>query len=157
MGYYTRVLCVTKNKPTVQNILCFLTANGVEVRSNLNERDLQTKDWNHFELVYDENSPPLLVELNLVGNSDGLAEEELEELLGYIGTPNFYELKKKKVIGHLKRTKYIICVQLPIHAMKDKGHDVNGKLMQYFQRNFSGMIQIDRKGFYNGSELLLEL
>jgi len=44
MGYYTRVFCATKNKPTVQNILDFLIAKGVDVSSNLNGTDLQTEN-----------------------------------------------------------------------------------------------------------------
>jgi len=157
MGYYTRVFCATKNKPTVQNILDFLIAKGVDVSSNLNGTDLQTENWNHFELIYDENRLPLLIELNGLGNSDGLAEEELEEFLEFAGEPRFYELKKKKVVGHLKKTEYIVCIQLPTNDIVDKGYDANGELMEYFEKNFSGMIQADREGFYDGPKLLLKL
>lgn len=157
MGYFTRVFCATKNKPTVQSILDFIIANGVDVSSNLSGTDLQSKNWGHFELIYDKNKLPLLVELNGLENSDGLAEEELEEFLEFVGIPRFYELKKKKVFAHLKKTEYIVCIQLPTNDIEDKGYDANGELMQYFEKNFSGMIQADREGFYDGSKLLLEL
>ena len=157
MGYYTRVFCATKNKPVVQSILDFITTNGIDVSSNLNIVDLKTENWNHFELIYDRKRLPLLVELNELGNSDGLAEEELEEFLEYVGQPRFYELKKKKVVGHLKKTEYIVCIQLPTNDIEDKGYDANGELMHYFEKNFSGMIQADCEGFYDGPKLLLEL
>ncbi|PXX21392.1 hypothetical protein [Arenibacter sp. ARW7G5Y1] len=157
MGYFTRVFCATKNKPTIQSILDFVIANGIDVSSNLNGAELLTENWNHFELIYDKNRLPLLVELNGLENSDGLAEEELEEFLEFVGKPRFYELKKKKVAEHLKKTEYIICVQLPTNDIVDKGYDANGELMEFFEKNFSGMIQADREGFYDGPKLLLEL
>ena len=64
---------------------------------------MQTTDWDHFELKYDSDRLPLLVELNMLGDESGLAEEELEEFLEFVGEPKFYQGKKKKVVGHLKK------------------------------------------------------
>ena len=157
MGYYTRVFCATKNKPNVQSILDYIIANGIEVNSNLKGADLETIDWKHFELTYDSERLPLLVELNELGDEEGLAEEELEEFLEFVGKPKFYEPKKKKVVGHLKKTEYIVCIQLPTNDIVDKGYDANGELMHFFKENFSGMVQADREGFYDRHKLLLEL
>lgn len=157
MGYYTRVFCTTKNKPTVNGILEYLKSEGLTVETNQTMEDMETVDWTGFELMYAPERLPLLVELNQIGSSDGLAEEEIEEFLEFVGDARFYEPKKKKVIAHLKQTEYIICIQFPTNDIVEQGYDANGELMSFFESNYSGMIQADREGFYGKNNLLEKL
>ena len=157
MGYFTRVFCTSKKKPKISGIIERLKSNGFNINVNLKESELNKKDWTNFELIYDPEQLPLLVELNQKGTSGGLVEEEIEEFLEFIGKPTLFELKKKKVINHLKLTEYIICIQLPINDIVGQGYNVNGELMKYIELNFSGMIQADNEGFYAKNNLILEL
>lgn len=154
MGYYTRVFCSSKIKPKVHLLIEYLTENGHTVWTNPKELE---DDWTDFELMYDSERLPLLIELNEKGNSDGLAEQELTEFFEFIGKGNIFELNKKKVITHLNRTEYIVCIQLPTSDIIDEGYDVNGNLMSYIETNFSGMTQADGEGFYLNNKLLLKL
>lgn len=157
MGYYTRVFCSSKNKPKIKELLESLKSNGFAVESDLDEEDLENSEWTNFELNYAPEKLPLLVELNEKGKSDGLVEEEILEFIQFVGKPNLLELNKKKVINHLKNTDYIICIQLPTLDIVDEGYNVNGELMAYVERNFSGMIQADREGFYLNNKLLVKI
>ncbi len=134
-----------------------LKSDGFDLSVNLTESELDDENWTDFELTYDKARLPLLVELNTKGESERLAEEELEEFFEIIGKPKFFELNKKKVIKHLKATEYIVCIQLPTSDIIDKGYDLNGELMAYIELNFSGMVQADKEGFYLRNELLFEL
>ena len=157
MGYFTRVFCSTKRKPKISRILESLKSHGFNISVNLSESKINNENWTNFELTYDPERLPLLVELNQKGKSDGLAEEEIEEFLEFIEKPKFYELKKKKVINHLKSTEYIICIQLPTNDIIDQGYEVNGKLMEFMELNYSGMVQADKEGFYAKNNLIVEL
>jgi len=157
MGYFTRVFCATTQKPKIRVILESLKSDGFNVGVNLAESELDHEEWTNFELIYDLERLPLLVELNQKGQSDGLAEEEIEEFLEFVGKPKFYELNKKKVIDHLKSTEYIVCIQLPTNDIVDQGYNVNGELMEFIELNCSGMVQADREGFYSKNNLILEL
>lgn len=157
MGYYTRVFCSSKNKPKIKDILESLKSNGFAVESDLDEDDLDSSEWTNFELNYDPERLPLLVELNEKGKSDGLVEEEILEFTQFVGKPNLLEFNKKKVINHLKNTDYIICIQLPTSDIIDEGYNMNGELMAYVERNFSGMTQVDREGFYLNNKLLVKI
>lgn len=157
MAYFTRVFCSTNQKPKINEILEKLKSDGFNVSVNLTESELDNDNWTNFELTYDTERLPLLVELNQKGNSDGLAEEEIEEFLEFVGVPKFYELRKKKVISHLKSTEYIVCIQLPISDIVAKGYDTNGELMEFIELNYSGMVQADKEGFYLKNKLLVEL
>ncbi|MEL1241747.1 hypothetical protein [Flavobacterium flavipallidum] len=144
MGYYTRVFCSSTQKPKINQILDYLNTKGHNISINLNELP---DNWNEFELFYDSERLPLIVELN-EKESDHLAEQEIEEFCKAIGKPSFFELNKKKVFSHLNKTEYIICIQLPTSDILDKGYDVNGDFMNYLETNFYGMIQCDNEGFY---------
>ncbi|MCL9807121.1 hypothetical protein NAT51_16415 [Flavobacterium amniphilum] len=157
MGYYTRVFCSSQKKPKISEILENLKSSGFTVGANLDVKNLDNSEWTNFELIYDSERLPLLIELNEIGKSDELAEEEISEFIEFVGEPKFLELKKKKVIKHLKKSNYIICIQLPTSDINDEGYNVNGELMTYIERNFSGMTQADREGFYLNNELLIEL
>lgn len=157
MGYYTRVFCSSKRKPKIIDLINNLKSIGFDIKSNLDEKDLENPNWTDFELIYDSERLPLLVELNEIGKSHGLAEEEVNEFLEFIGKPKFLQLNKKKVISQLNKTYYIVCIQLPITDIIDKGYDVNGELMSYVANNFLGMIQADKEGFYCNNKLIVKL
>ncbi len=157
MGYYIRVFCTSKEKPTINDLLENLNLSGYPIESNLDLENEKAVEWTKFELNYDSERMPLLVEINEVGKSDSLAEEEIAEFLEWIGKPKFFEFKKKKVIQHLNKTKYIVCIQLPTSDIVDTGYAVNSALMTYLEKNFLGMIQADGEGFYFNTQLWLEL
>ena len=157
MGYYTRVFCSNQNKPKIGKILENLNSNGFAVYANIEIENLNDSDWTNFELRYRSERLPLLIELNEVGKFDELAEEEISEFIEFIGKPKFLELAKKKIINHLKKSRYIVCIQLPTSDITELGYDVNGELMAYLEKNFSGMTQADKEGFYLNNTLLMKL
>lgn len=147
MGYFTRVFCSNTSYPKISDILQKLKLDGFHTTTNLQESELNNLNWTNFELTYDVDRLPLLIEINKKGKSNELVEEEIKEFLNSIGPPKFYELKKKRVINHLKSTEYIICIQLPTSDITNKGYDVNGLLMKHIECDFSGIIQVDGEGF----------
>jgi hypothetical protein len=83
-------------------------------------------------------------------------KEEIGEFLEFIGRPGL-SFKKRKVIEHLKKTRYIIACQLPTSDIDDDGYDANGDFLTYFVENCGGIIQADGEGFYEGSKLIVKL
>lgn len=157
MACYTRVFCSNQKKPKIGKILENLNSNGFAVYANIEIENLNDSDWTNFELSYHSERLPLLIELNEVGKSDELAEEEISEFIEFIGKPKFLELTKKKIINHLKKSRYIVCIQLPTSDITELGYDVNRELMAYLEKNFFGMTQADHEGFYLNNKLLMKL
>lgn len=133
-----------------------LNSKGYAVKSNLDENELQSENWTNFELIYKEGKLPILVELNRIGESDGLAEEEIEEFKEAVGIPGIFESNKKKVIKHLAQTNFILCNQLPTSDIDDDGYDINSELMLIFSSECEGLIQCDGEGFYSGTKLIVK-
>ena len=157
MGYRTRVFCKSKNVPKVSELMTFLNSNLDGVRTNLTNEELGSKNWKDFELSYQEDKLPILIEVNKVGDQNKLAEEELQEFKEFIGKPKFFESKKRKAINHLRRTNYIICTQLPNSDINDKGYNVNGYVLEFFHRNYDGLIQADGEGIYIDEKYLIKI
>jgi len=156
MGYFTRVFCKSHSKPNVNEILERLNSKNNSAKSNLDDNQLQSENWTDFELFYKEGKLPILVELNQIKESGGLAEEEIEEFKEAIGKPGLFDSSKKKILKHLDQTNFILCNQLPTSDIDADGYDINGELMQIFATEYEGMVQCDGEGFYLGSKLIVK-
>ena len=155
MGYFTRVFCKSNKKPSVKQILDSLNSKGYTAKSNLDQEENESENWTEFELIYKEGKLPILVEINQIGESDGLAKEEIEEFKEAIGKPKLFESSKKRVLKHLDQTNFILCNQLPTSDIDDKGYDINGELMELFRIECEGIVQCDGEGFYSGTKLIV--
>ena len=134
MGYFTRVFCKSDNRPSINKILNQLNSKGFNPTINLNKDEIKSTNWTSFELYYDENKLPILIECNQIGTEEKLAEEEINEFREFIGKPIFYDFTKKRILSHLDESKYIICNQLPTSDIDELGYEVNGEILKYFRR-----------------------
>lgn len=157
MGYYTRIFCVSDKKPNIQELVNACNRQDINIKVEVRNNDLRSTDWTDFELFYDLERKPLLVELNVRNDSNGLLEEEIEEFLEFIDDADANKSDKKKAISHLHKTEYVVCIQLPVSDMTKKGYEVNDRLMTYLEEHYEGMIQEDDEGFYDKGRLFLEL
>lgn len=158
MGYYVRVFCKSENKPKVKQIIEHV--NSLEytfkIETNLTPEEEDTNNWTEFELKYKAGKLPLLVEFNDLLDSDGLAKAEIEEFIESIGEPWLFGNNKKKIINHLRGTRYIITNQLPTSDLDDDGYDANGAFFNYFVENYEGMFHADGEGFYEGQKIIFK-
>ena len=107
-------------------------------------------------MAYKPGKSPLVVECSRDdGKEDCLARVEPEEFIELIGRPGL-SLTKRRVINHLRSTKFIIASQL-LNDIDDDGYDANGTFLSYFVEHCGGMIHADLEGFYDGSKLILKL
>jgi hypothetical protein len=155
MPYYVRAFCKSTKIPKIEEIFNYANGQGFNFRLELNEGTLDNEgeNWHSFEMKYKEGKSPIIVELNLVNDTDEIGKEEVQEFIEEIGSPGI-SLKKRKVINHLKETKYIIANQL-LGDIDDDGYDANGEFMKYFVDNFEGMQYADGEGFYDKDMTLL--
>lgn len=158
MGYYVRVFCKSGKKPNVRQVLEHINSLGRSYRaeSDLNLEEMEVADWTDFELRYDPGKNPILVECNNIGDENGIAEGEIEEFIETIGKPGLFASKKKKVIQHLRDTKYIIANQLLTGDINSIGYDANKEFLKYFVDNYEGLLQVDAEGFYEGGKVIVK-
>ncbi|MDH3613449.1 MAG: hypothetical protein OES10_09225 [Gammaproteobacteria bacterium] len=117
--------------------------------------DRKSVSWSQAEFNYKEDNQPIVVEININSGDDSLAAEESQEFFDKIGKPGL-SISKRRVLNHLKNTRFIVCCQL-LSDIDDDGYHWNGELLNYFVKNHGGMIQADGEGFYDGRKIVVEL
>ncbi|MBS1575615.1 MAG: hypothetical protein JST09_09965 [Bacteroidetes bacterium] len=155
MPYYVRAFCKSAGIPALNLVFDSINNKGYPFTLRIVENTLEGDliNWKSFEMNYKEGKGPIIVEFNVVDDEDGLAKEEIEEFLDRIGSAGF-SLRKRKVIHHLKQTKYLICNQL-LSDIDNDGYDANGEFMNYFVQHCEGMQQADGEGFYDSNMNLI--
>src|SRR5690242_6286445 len=131
MGYYVRAFCASDKVPTPKELLKYVKSKGISLGLEADGVDIDSTKWDQVAWTYKEGKLPILMECNRDSSEDGLFREEIDEFLEFIGKPGF-SLAKRRVIGHLKESKYIISCQLPTSDIDDDGYDANGTLLTYF-------------------------
>lgn len=141
MSYYIRAFCRSQRSPAFSDLQKFL--NGRNPHYHLEgEVDDNNSYWTDFIFHYKEGRLPILVEINWCDDDSSLGKEELEEFLQDIGSPGL-SLKKRKVIKHLKQTKYIICCQIPASDVDDDGFSANQQLMDFLIHHYQALVLKD--------------
>ena len=157
MGYYLRVFCKSDSKPKVKQILDHINglSSGFKTITNLTPGECDSNSWTEFELKYKSSKLPISIEYNQVSGASELAKEEIQEFIEEIGAPGLFSIKKKKIIKHLRETKYIVASQL-LSDIDDDGYNANGEFLKYFVNNYEGLIHADGEGFYSNDKIILE-
>jgi len=159
MGYYVRVFCKAEKVPSVKDILGWLKGRGCRYSIEINtpEVDRDSCEWKQLSLEYKEGKLPILVECWRDDGTESCAMHgEIDEFLESVGKAGL-SLAKRRVVKHLKGTRFTIACQLPVSDIDDDGYDANGEFLRYFLENCEGMIQADGEGFYEGERLIVKI
>jgi len=141
MSYYIRAFCRSERSPAFSQLQQFMSGRNPRYRLE-GEVDDNNSFWTDFIFHYKEGRLPILVEINWCDDDSSIGKEELEAFLQDIGRPGL-SLKKRKVIKHLKRTKYIICCQIPVSDVDDDGFSANQQLMDFLIHHYQALVLKD--------------
>ena len=158
MPYRVRVFCTATEVPTLGVVFEYASLQGITLCINEanDSMDVNSPDWSEVEISYKEGKSPLVVECNRDdGTQDCLACVEPQEYIEEIGPPGL-SLTKRRVIKHLKNTKFIIASQL-LNDIDDDGYDANSTFLNYFVEHCGGIVHADLEGFYDGDRIVLKV
>jgi len=161
MGNYIRAFCVGEEVPPITKVVQWLASRDVHVKvENGDPMKMQSRGWEQVSLIYKEGKLPIIarcMRADAKGNgTDADAGSELKSFIERIGAVGKNKTKKR-VVDHLKATRFIVALRLPKGDMDDAGWDANGQILTYFLDHCGALIQADGEGFYEGSKLILEL
>src|SRR4051812_40214871 len=164
MGNYIRAFCVGEEVPSVTKLVQWLATREVAVKvTDGDPMKMQSRGWEQVSLVYKEGKLPIIarcLRVDAEGNGSAAgaesANEELKSFIERVGAVGKNKVKKR-VVEHLKATRFIVALRLPKGDMDDAGWDANGQILTYFLDHCGALIQADGEGFYEGSKLILEL
>jgi len=148
--FFTRVFCLRKEPPPLGLLLEFLKARGATpiVPPSVNEKLVNSWNWVGVEIGYHKDRKPILVTCCRKDSAQGeVFKQDVDALLAFVEA--HHELDHWRVSDHLRACRFFIASILDKNDITDDGYDFNGWILQFFEENCDGMVQIDGQGFYS--------
>ncbi len=157
--FFTRVFCLRKEPPPLGLLVEFLKARGATpiLPSELTEKFLNSWNWVGVEIGYAKDKRPIVLTcVRKGGAQDEVFKQDIEGLLHFVESHR--EIDNWRVVDQLRGCRFYIATILDKNDITEDGYDFNGWMLQFFQENCDGMVQIDGQGFYDEmGEIIFEL
>jgi hypothetical protein len=157
--FFTRVFCLRKEPPPLGLLVEFLKARGTTpiLPTEVNEKLLNSWNWVGVEIGYDKDRTPIMLTcIRKDSAQDEVFKQDIKGFLNFVETHR--EIDNWRVADQLHACRFYVASILDKNDITDEGYDFNGWILQFFQENCDGLVQIDGQGFYNGEgELIFEL
>lgn len=157
--FFTRVFCLRKESPPLGLLIEFLKARGATpiIPSEVNEKLLNSWNWVGLELGYAKDRKPILLTcVRKGGAQEDIYKTDIEGLLHFV--ESHHEDDNWRVVDQLRACRFYIATILDKNDISEEGYDFNGWILQFFQENCDGLVQIDGQGFFNAEgEIILEM
>jgi len=157
--FFTRVFCLRKEPPPLGLLFEFLKARGATpiVPKEVTEKMLNSWNWVGLEIGYAKDRAPIVVTCVRKGSAqDDIFKQDIEGILNFVDAHHEYD--NWRVADQLRGCRFFVATILDKNDITDEGYDFNGWLLQFFQENCDGMVQIDGQGFYNAEgELIFDM
>ena len=156
---YSRVFCQKDNSPPLRLLLEFLKSRGQTpiTPPDMDDAMLDEWAWVQVTLGYDHNKKPIQVFCARDrGSYQDVFEKEKELFLGLLSAHDHIEAEL--VREYVNRSRFLLTTRFVQNEMTDEGYDFNGWILEFYQDQCNGIVQIDNQGFYSPKgDLIVDL
>ena len=123
----------------------------------MDEAALDEWAWVQVTLGYDRNKKPIQVFcVRDRGSYQDMFQEEQKQFLDLMMP--FDDIEATLVIEYLNRARFILTTRFDPTDITDEGYDFNGWILEFFQEQCNGIVQVDGQGFYSPKgELIVDM
>lgn len=146
---FTRVFCLRENSPPLKLLLDFLRSrNQLPITPEQMTPDaLEDWAWVQVSLGYDRERKPIqLFCLRDRGTYKDSLESERANFLDRL-VP-YDDIEAQLIKDYVTRARFLITTRLVKNDVTEAGYDFNGWILQFFQENCDGVVQVDGQGFF---------
>ena len=155
---YTRVFCSRENSPPLKLLLDYLKSKGqLPLVPKMDPAALDDWAWVHISLGYSrEHKPIQLICVRNRGSYQDAFQQERQYFLERLSA--FDDVESQVVRQCVADARFLVTTRLAKADMTDEGYDFNGWVLEFFQDNCNGIVQMDGQGFFSPKgELIVEL
>ncbi len=156
---YSRVFCQKENSPPLRLLLEFLTSRSQApiTPPNMDASMLDDWAWVQVTLGYDRNRKPIqVVCVRDRGTYQDVFDTEKERFLDLLSAHD--DVEGGLVRAFVERARFVLTTRFAQNDMTDEGYDFNGWILEFFQDQCNGLVQIDNQGFYSPKgDLIVDL
>jgi len=156
---YSRVFCQRENSPPLRLLIDFLKSRGQDpiVPPNLEQEALEEWAWVQVALGYHrERKPVHLFCVRDRGSYRDVFDQEKKLFLDLLTVHS--DIEAQLAIEYVTRCRFILTTRMAENDVTDEGYDFNGWILEFYQEQCNGIVQIDKQGFYSSKgELIVDL
>jgi hypothetical protein len=155
---YSRVFCMREDSPPLRLLLDFLKSkNQIPLIPKMDPAALEDWDWVHVSLGYSRERKPIrLFCVRDRGTYQDVFEGEKTSFFNRISV--FDDVEAEIAREFISKSHFIATTQMVKKDVTDEGYDFNGWILEFFQENCNGIVQIDGQGFYSPKgELIVDM
>ncbi len=156
--FYSRVFCQRKDPPPLRLLLDFLKSkNQVPLIPQMAPEVLDEYSWIQVALGYHRERKPL--QLFCIRNEGTYQDVFEQEQTGFSAQLSaFSDVEADLVKEFVVRANFILTTRIFKNDITEEGYDFNGWILEFFQDNCNGIVQIDKQGFFSPKgELVVDM
>jgi hypothetical protein len=146
---YSRVFCHKENPSPLRLMIDFLKSRGQLpiLPPDMNDEALDEWAWVHVALQYSRARKPVQV---FCFRDRGTYQEAFEQEKGQFleALTSYDDVEASLVADTLKKARFILLTRHDPADITEEGYDFNGWILEFYQENCDGIVQIDGQGFY---------
>ncbi|RMH08456.1 MAG: hypothetical protein D6704_03020 [Nitrospirae bacterium] len=155
---YCRVFCQRQEPPPLRLLLDYLKSRGqVPLIPKMDPEALDDWAWVQVALGYHRERKPIqLFCIRDRGTYKDVFEQEQKGFSGQLAA--FGDEEAQLAREFVVRARFIATTRLIKQDITEEGYDFNGWILEFFQDNCNGIVQIDGQGFFSPKgELVVDL
>lgn len=155
---YSRVFCSREDPPPLRLLLDYLKSKGqVPLIPKMDSAALNDWAWVRISLGYSrERKPVQLFCIRDRGTYKDVYERERNYFLDQLSV--FDHVEGQVVREIVTKARFIVTTRMVQGDITEEGYDFNGWILEFFQENCDGVVQMDGKGFFSPKgELIVEM
>jgi hypothetical protein len=156
---YSRVFCQKENSPPLKLLIDYLKAHGQApiVPSALEGETLNEWAWVQVTLGYHPDRKPIhLFCVRDRGSYKDVYDQEKARFRDLLTVHD--DIESRLVQEYVARCRFILTSRMAEKDMTDEGYDFNGWILEFYQEQCNGIVQIDNRGFYSPKgELIVDM
>jgi hypothetical protein len=155
---YSRVFCTRENSPPLRLLLDFLKSKGqVPLVPKMDPAALDDWAWVQVGLGYHRERKPIqLFCLRDRGTYQDALEQERKDFLERLSI--YDDVEAELVREFVTRARFIATTRFVKSDIVEEGYDFNGWILEFFQENCNGIVQMDGQGFFSPKgELIVDM
>src|SRR5262245_15188594 len=152
----SRVFCRKENSPPLRLLVEFLKSceQTPIISEKLDPSALDDWAWLQIPLGYSRGRKPINV---FCVRDRGSFKDLFEQEQGYFKETLsvFDDIEAQMMLEYVTRARFILTTQMNKVDITDEGYDFNGWILQFYQEQCKGVVQVDGQGFYSPSGRLV--
>lgn len=157
--HYSRVFCQKENSPPLRLLIEFLKSRGQSpiLPIGMDDAALDEWAWVQVSLGYDRSKKPIQIFcVRDRGTYQDVFEKEQAQFVDLLTA--YEDIEATLASEYVTRARFILTTRFDPQDITEEGYDFNGWILEFYQENCNGLVQVDDQGFYSPKgDLIVDL